>query len=225
MIRIGLLQTGAFATAFYQRRICALYGEKFQINNDFLLELFPVNFDLINSYLPDGHDEIVEIIQPVLQMAGKSGITQMMVPNITLHEILDKMTGSFGFKWIHPITIGLENLKLRGAQRVSVLGTRHTMKRSYIRDHVEQAGMQVLDVTCQYIEVLDKLRLDVFAGRDRSEELEKILQDLSPSVDALVLACTELSLAAENTIVSNVVDLAKGQIKRAVEIQECYLKA
>ncbi len=218
MIQIGLLEAGLFTTAFYQGKLDAFYQKEFLTNANFPCELIPVNFDLINSFLPDGHEEIIKILQPVFKKADESGITHMLVPNITLHEVLDEMYGSFGFKWIHPVKIGMEYLKRAGSQSVSVLGTRHTMKRSYIRNYLDKAGMQVIDLSGQLIDTLDQLRLDVLAGNDRSKELEKILQDHSPAVDSLLLACTELSLAAENTNVFNVVDLAKGQMEKAIGI-------
>ncbi len=218
MRKIGLLQTGQLATAFYLEKLNSLYRHKGGSVCDLPIQIIETNFAQINRFLPDGHSQVRELLNPALRKASETGVTDLLVPNITLHEILDQMIGSFDFKLIHPIAIGIENLNLRQIRTVSVLGTRHTMQRNYIRGHFENAGIQIVDLSQSQISILDQLRLEVFAGKDRSEALEKILKLLSPSVDALVLACTELSVAAQHSQVRNVVDLVDVQIERTVEI-------
>lgn len=218
MIKVSLLKTGQFSTAFYLNKLQEMYRQNREVSEDLPIEILDTNFDLVNSFLPDGHTEITAILKPVFEKAAQAGVTHLLVPNITLHETLDQIIETIDLKLIHPIAIGIKNLQKLEAQTVSVLGTRHTMQRPYIRSHFENAGFQIMDLSQSQISVLDQLRLDVFAGKDRSESLEKILKLLSPSVDGLVLACTELSVAAQHTQVPNIVDLAVGQIEVAAEL-------
>lgn len=200
---LGILGLGRRSTQFY-------IDELDENGHPF----FQTDFESINAQLPDNHLIIKELLTPVFEQIKASEVTHLLVPNITLHKVLDEM--DFPFSLIHPIE--LMKKALQNAEKpVMIIGTRHTSKDSFVGKAVYDSGTILTPTPPTIIQQADELRLAVYNG----SETEVQIGDFNATIAELaakatpVIACTELSVVSR---IEGPIDLGRLQIESALTL-------
>lgn len=212
MSQLLILGLGARSTLFYQEQLHNLYFEKHGGYATFPFILKQLNFNTINPFLPDN----VEVLSPILEellTAFNFPNVHLLVPNISIHEILDTIT--FKLKIIHPYELLLKKLQDKKENKMIFFGTKFTHINSYISAFIREGLVEKLHD--EEILFLDNLRKKIYSYNETAQEVEnfnKMMLHYSQQF-IVVIACTELSIINKNET-PNVIDLAMLQIQESL---------
>lgn len=184
------------------------------ISNDPGLELkiHQVDFESINEHLPFGF----EILKPIVEMhildLYNLGVDNIVIPNMTLHLTIDRINllAKVKDKIVHPFKETIQQLKEKGVQEITLLGTRHTMQSDLIQEYFQDEKIDLHTINQKDLVAIDELRMKVYE-QGASDTLAKELNGLSSNYPNPVLMCTELSL-----INSDFVDAINCQIQAVI---------
>ena len=208
---VCILGLGKRATLFYQKELATrLLNE----GGD-PIHLVHADFDQINPYMPDNHLVIKKKLKPSIQEIIEKGFSHVIVPNITMHKILDEM--ELPFQLIHPIEL-LQRKLASCKLPIMILGTRHTSKNSFIGKAVTDRGFEVISAEEATIKQVDEFRVRMYDMNETDKEIiefNTLVRRLSYSF-TVVVACTELTIA--NLHSDKILDLGQFQIEEAVRL-------
>ncbi len=205
---IGLLAMSTDSTQWYLKRLLDTKNA-----GDVENPVFPTNFDAINQLLPPPSSELQELLYSYLPSDGE--IDYLLVPNITIHEVLDLLFSlhSMPYLLVHPITLTINKLMENKVDEVVIFGSSYTMQQGYVSENLEQAG-----VTCSFPSKEDILTIDAcrsavyqnMASKELIENFNVLVQKYAKE-KPVVLSCTELSMAYAGNV-AQVYDMAQLQL-------------
>ncbi|MDG2431828.1 hypothetical protein, partial [Flavobacterium sp.] len=88
---VGLLGLGSRSTLYYIEQLNRLYNKKMGGYSTFPFMMINTNFDTINSLLPNPSNELDAVLTEYVTRLEKLEITAILIPNITLHETIDRL--------------------------------------------------------------------------------------------------------------------------------------
>lgn len=207
----GILGLGSASTLFYIEEI----NRKFQLLNGgystcpFIL--YQIDFDEINPYLPHQFDILIPKIQKCFDEIKHLGIEKILVPNITLHETVDKIETDLEI--VHAIDLTINKLHENKIDRIILFGTIFTMNSTYIQGKFNKENIEIGIPKEEDQLFIDDFRKKVYSKNETSEEIsifQKICY-LYSKQNPIVLACTELSIHKNKTV--NIFDMVEIQIE------------
>lgn len=205
--KIGLLGLGRRATDFYLQYLP---------HDSDHLHIVEVDFDNdINPYLPN--NELMLDGRLRTELERFEGVDAILIPNITLHETLDRIDPDGGrYAVVHAVRETIAHLQKASVQRVTIFGSLHTMNAPELRSQFERGGIQVNCVSEEDQSTIDDFRKTVYTGGETADDLDSYQQllDTYKASSCVVLACTELSLATPEQ--EGVVDMARVSLMRAL---------
>ena len=217
MTKLGILGLGSYSTLFYINQLNRRYNEREGGYSTYPFTLINANFEKINPYLPNQFERIIKNIRPYLNDLEKNHVTDLLIPNITIHETLDQIIDQFSFGLVHPLDLLSDRLKRERVSAVCVLGTRYTMQGDYIPNYLLAKGIETMQLPNYLIATVDRLRNQVYQGKEPSEKVLTKIREICEQ-HVTILACTELSLVAQKLDLHQSVDLAKLQIESALNM-------
>lgn len=205
----GILGLGKESTAYYIQQIHHQYHLERDPYSTCPLLLYQIDFQEINPFLPNDFSTLIPIIEVCLRQISELGITKLLVPNITLHETLDRMV--LPLQLCHPVTLTLEYLNQNNISEVYLFGTKYTMNSECIHQKFEEDGIKVKSPTGADQMWLDDFRKTVYEVRQTAESIS-IFQNMIKTYGEhlpVVIACTELSIFSlkENSYCIDMMDL------------------
>jgi aspartate racemase len=215
---IGLLGLGSFTTQLYLRLLNKFYSEIHGGFSTCPLIMLNANFEHINPHLPNKFDKLIPVTEKYIAELNEQSIRCMVVPNITLHETIDRISLPTGVNLIHPVMETIMMLKKDQVREVILMGTKHTMNSDYIRSHFENQGITVSLPNEDDQSKIDQLRQDIYRGKEsklQQHEFNDLCEQYCLKAP-VVLSCTELSIVKLSPRVS-IYDMVKIQVKRAIE--------
>jgi|TARA_R110000737_G_scaffold202403_1_gene221604 aspartate racemase len=217
MNKLGILGLGSYSTAHYIQKLNSAYHKEKGGFSTAPFVMLNVDFDSINPYLPDQFDEVVRNILGPLKELESYGITHLLVPNITLHESLDKIKDEFQFEIIHPLPLLIDELKRNQVEKATLFGTKYTMNSLYLNRFLAENSIEVVKQSDPFEQQIDEIRMSAYEGINCLSQFT-VLESLISNDTAIVIACTELSILNVKKRQSLVFDLSEIQIKRATEL-------
>ena len=212
-----MLGLGSFSTLFYIKELNALYNAKHGGFSTCPFKMLNVDFDTINNLLPNTSKALDAIVKDNLNKLKALEIDTIVVPNITLHETIDRL--SIEANIIHPIDETISNVKENKHTSVTIFGTLYTMQSNYITSKFIAENINVLQASKEDQQQIDDLRIAVYNGKEAQKQLEIFNELINKYTKngVVVLACTELSVAY-NIKNNRVYDMARIQIKKSVNL-------
>lgn len=213
---LGILGLGSRSTLFYIKEINRLYHNKKSGYSTCPFKLWNANFDVLNNLLPQPSNKLIILVDNYLAELQLLKVDAILIPNITLHETIDKL--SIIPKIIHPVHLTISKLKKNGFNKIFLLGSLYTMESNYLKAAFNKESIEVVFPKAEERLLIEDVRKHIY-WETESEELLKqygnVIKKYSTNY-AVVLACTELSVAWD-TVSSNVFDMSRIQIETAVE--------
>ncbi|MDO6737336.1 aspartate/glutamate racemase family protein [Wenyingzhuangia sp. 2_MG-2023] len=212
---LGILGLGSQTTAFYLKELNRVFNEIKGGYSTCPFVLLNTNFDTINSLLPNVSEELNEIVQASISEIENSEIEYILIPNITLHETIDRL--KLNTSILHPLDICLTKLKENNWNKVTLFGSIHTMKSHYIRNNFAKNNIEIILPSEEDMQFIDQVRKDVYAEKQTNELIKKYHSTIEKYTEnyPVILACTELSIFKPNK--KDVLDMVELQIKEAVK--------
>lgn len=215
-IKFGVLGLGSRSTLFFIKELNRHYNQKTGGYSTCPFLLLNTNFDTINSLLPHTSQELDNLIQKRLNELEQMDIIHMLIPNITLHETIDRLVIKKSV--IHPIHLAVSKIKQHNWHKIVLFGSLYTMKSDYISSIFNTNGIEIELPTQKDMLLIDEVRKQIYANKETDELITKfhLLIKKYTEKNPVVLACTELSIF--NPINNNdLLDMAQEQIVEAVK--------
>jgi aspartate racemase len=89
--KLGILGLGTSSTLHYVDELNKKFLQKFGGYSTCPFIMVNTNFNTINPFLPDQEIDLYKNLLPYLYFIEQISIKHLLVPNITIHEVLDKM--------------------------------------------------------------------------------------------------------------------------------------
>ena len=213
--KLGVLGLGSQTTAFYLKELNKAFNRLKGGYSTCPFILFNTNFDAINSLLPNVSEELDHIVRAYISEIEKTDVEYLLIPNITLHETIDRLKVKKSI--LHPVSICISKLKENKWDKIVLFGSLHTMQSNYIRNCFSENDIEVLLPSEEDMQFIDTVRKAVYAETQTEELIKKyhLITDKYSVNHPVLLACTELSIFNPNT--KNVLDMAQLQIEEAVK--------
>jgi aspartate racemase len=215
--KLGILGLGSYSTLFYVKTTNKKYQDIHGGDSTCPFTLLNTDFQRINPFLPDQFETLIERLVPYLSKLESYGISHLLVPNITLHETLDKLIDHYTFELIHPLKLLVEQLNRESISEVVILGTRYTMQGDYISAFLVNQGIQTKSLQEEDMEIIDQLRTEVYEGKETTPKTRDTFIKLLKE-HTIVLACTELSVFATSQSLNCSYDMASLQIDKVLKL-------
>lgn len=175
-----------------------------------------LDFNRVNPYLPDQFESLNGPLMEAFDELRQSGATRVLVPNITIHQALDRL--EIGLPLIHALDMeSVEEPPVVPNGRALVLGTPYTMQSGYLAAALQRVGLRPEAPEPAEQQWLDEVRNRVYAGLRLDNDRDQLAHFIvRASADCLpVIACTELSILVGRLRLPGI-NLALAQIHRAV---------
>lgn len=193
-----------------------MYNKKYGGFSTCPFKLLNVDFDAINKLLPNTSNALDTIVKTHLNTLDALKVDNILVPNITLHETIDRL--QIKTNVIHAIQETISKIKGNNHVNVTIFGTLYTMQSNYLTSQFTAQNINIVKASDADMQLIDNLRIAVYNGDANPKQLN-IFNDLLNKYTKngiVVLACTELSVI--NTSNSKLVyDMARIQIQAAIK--------
>ncbi|AWG20756.1 hypothetical protein FFWV33_03975 [Flavobacterium faecale] len=216
---VGLLGLGSRSTLYYIKELNRLYNQKKGGYSTFPFVMLNADFDTINPLLPNTSEALDTVVQTYIDELEKLAITTILIPNITLHETIDRIV--IQKKILHPLTLAVEKIIEQEWSTIVLFGSLHSMESNYIRTHFNAKGIEVRLPSQEDRLFIDEFRNQTYAETETPDLIasyHSILNKYSESLP-VVLACTELSIL-KPTGNNRIIDMAQLQIEQAISQTE-----
>ena len=193
-----------------------MYNKKYGGFSTCPFKLLNVDFDAINKLLPNTSNALDTIVKTHLNTLDALKVDNILVPNITLHETIDRL--QIKTNVIHAIQETTSKITGNNHVKVTIFGTLYTMQSNYLTSQFTAQNINIVKASDADMQLIDNLRIAVYNGDANPKQLN-IFNDLLNKYTKngiVVLACTELSVI--NTSNSKLVyDMARIQIQAAIK--------
>ncbi|RST30791.1 amino acid racemase [Sphingomonas ginkgonis] len=134
-----------------------------------------------------------------LKDAGAEGL---IICSNTGHRAYDAVSEAAAIPVLHIADATAERIARDGVQRAALLGTRFTMSQGFVRERLEQRGVQLAQLDPAWMAEIDRIIYEELAAgrvvRDSQRKLKTLITELQKKkVQAVILGCTELVLAVD----------------------------
>lgn len=216
---VGLLGLGSRSTVFYLEKLNALYQELNKGYSTFPCVVLNIDFNSINPYLPDKTSDLLHNLKPVIKDLERLAIDHLVVPNITLHETLERIT--MRTRIIHPVMLCIERLHFYKKKKVTLIGSCYTMNADYVLKAFQKEEIAVETPTFKDQKVIDALRKKVYNRQETEEDLlafRRLLETYKAN-STVIICCTELSVINSEPNNAHSIDMALLQIEKAISLK------
>ena len=214
--QLAILGLGSRSTLYYLEQLNKVYNTKNGGYSTCPFFLLNTDFDTINPLLPNTSVQLDAILQSYLDQIEALEVAEILIPNITLHETIDRLELQKNI--LHPLPLSVLKMKEIEAKKVVLFGSLHSMKSSYIRSYLELNSIEVLLPSSEEMEFIDEVRKHIYHTTETKEIINKYHQLIKKYSEnyPVVLGCTELSIL-KPTDQRNIIDMAQLQIEAAVK--------
>jgi len=212
---LGILGLGSRSTAFYLSELNRLYNKTHGGYSTCPLFLINTNFNSINTLLPKPSTTLDLMVKQYLNTFETLNTTQLLIPNITLHETIDRLSISQNI--IHPIHLSISKIKQNQWPTIVLFGSLYSMQSEYLLKHFKANNIDVITPTPTDMERIDAIRTHIY----NETETEALLTSYHALIAKyskdypVVLACTELSILKPKKN-PRLLDMAQVQIEAAI---------
>lgn len=212
---VGILGLGVRSTNFYANQLHQKMHNYYGDYHTFPFLNYQIDFNRLNPYLPNNFEKLIPNVNIILKEIEKFKVQHWLVPNITLHETLDKVNHNVSL--IHPVELAIKNCIENKITSVVILGTNYTMQSEFLSFNFKYAKIEVKSISNNDKELVNNLRIKIYNSEESSLDMENYKNLISKySLDShIIIACTELSLLTSNLKNKKILDLAQLQINEA----------
>ncbi len=217
---LGLLLLGDRSNKFYQERL-----------KDCSLKTIATHFDTINQHLPNDFIYLEPILEKLLCVAKNKHVRSLIIPNITLHETLDRLIRknieATSINIIHPLHCSLQAFKKHNIKQFFLLGSAYTSHCQWIKHYFTQNKITVLSIPEKHTKEIDEIRKRTYESKETENDHNRYFQLLKhyQTLAPVLIACTELSLLCSKEFIDQknieeshlLLDMATLQIEWAIK--------
>jgi aspartate racemase len=144
-------------------------------------------------------DGVAELMLGSVRKVAQAGATFAICPDNTIHEAIDSVLPRSPIPWLHIAEVVAEEARLRGFQRLGILGTKYLMEGAVYpgilaRHAIDWRIPPAAEREAINTAIFEELVNAVFSDATRAMFYDMIRALAAEGCDAAVLACTEIPL-------------------------------
>ena len=168
-------------------------------------------------------EELWGILENDVRLLMQAGCEYLAVPCNTCHYFANQFQEKTGGHFINMITETAEHVAERRFRRVGVLATSGTLESNLYRDALEACGVEAVYPDQEHQEAVMTLIYDQIKRGEKGDKhlFQEIVRYMrSMECEAVVLACTELSVFAVNHELNGdfYIDALEALAKKCIEV-------
>lgn len=212
---IGVFGLGNRSTLFYidelNKRFNSLYGG--YSTCPFIL--YNTNFETINPYLPNDFNKLEPLLIHYIKKIKELGANFLLVPNITLHETLDRI--NIGLDIAHPVQLTIDKLMETKQAEAVIFGSLYSMQSKYLKHAFLKRNILLIEPRKEHKEFIDYIRNKIYFKQESKKDMEEYrrLLLLYSKDHPVIIGCTELSIYTSQ-YQNNIYDMASFQIEKTL---------
>lgn len=214
--KLAILGLGSRSTLHYLKELNKLYHLEKGDYSTCQFTLLNTNFNAINQLLPNTSVALDAILQNYINEIEQFDIEEILVPNITLHETIDRL--NIQKTILHPLALTLAKIQENKTKEIVLFGSKYSMQANYIRSYFESNQIAIILPNQEEMLLIDEVRKQIYNKTETTELINKYFSiiDKYSKNNLIVLACTELSIL-KPTNQTNIIDMAQLQIEAAIK--------
>lgn len=215
-IKLAVLGLGSRSTLYYLSELNRLYNQEKGGFSTCPFVLLNTDFNAINSLLPNPSKELDAALRVHISQIETYNIQQLLIPNITLHETIDRLHITKNV--LHPVHLTIKKVKENNWTKVVLFGSLFSMNATYIKNQFSASGIEVFLPSEEDMLFIDDVRKQIYNETEASELIEKyhsLINSYSTN-NPVILSCTELSILKPKGN-KNLLDMADIQIEEAIK--------
>jgi aspartate racemase len=151
---------------------------------------------------PEDWDRAADVLGQSARRLADAGAGALLICANSMHKVYDQVAEMAGVPVIHIADCVGQEMAAAGIRNAALVGTRNVMTESFYRRRLVAHGVDLLPPDMDSIPEIDRIIYDELmrgkATRDAERRLKTwITQKEQDGADAIVLACTELSLIVD----------------------------
>lgn len=162
--------------------------------------IYSFNFaDILEFNASQNWDGLLEAVSEASLNLKESGAEGIVLCANTLHIIADRLEERVGLPVIHIVDATAAEIRQRGIERVSLLGTRYTMEQTFFKDRLAWHGITAVvpepdDREFIHKTIFTELGRNIFRDETRTRYLSIIESLGAHGARGSILGCTEIPL-------------------------------
>jgi aspartate racemase len=167
------------------------------------LLMYSVDFGPIELAQHEGRwDDAAALLEDAARRLQDGGADGVLLCTNTMHKLADRIAAAVRIPFLHIADPVADAARAAGHRRLGLLGTRFTMEQPFMRERLQQQGLEVMvPQEADRAEVHRIIYEELCAGRIREESrrtYQRIMAQLAgQGAQAMVLGCTEISLLVQ----------------------------
>ncbi|HBJ98894.1 MAG TPA: aspartate/glutamate racemase [Delftia acidovorans] len=167
------------------------------------LLMYSVDFGPIEQAQHEGRwDDAAALLEDAARRLQQGGADGVLLCTNTMHKLADRIAAAVRIPFLHIADPVADAARTRGYRKLGLLGTRFTMEQPFMRERLQQQGLEVLvPQEADRAEVHRIIYEELCAGRILEESrrtYQRIMAQLAgQGAQAMVLGCTEISLLVQ----------------------------
>ena len=225
MKTIGLIGGMSWvSTADYYRYINEMVQKRLGGVSSAEILLHSLNFDPIEHLqVTDDWDTMGSILANSALKLERAGADCVLICTNTMHKVAPVVEAVLKVPLIHIADATAAAVKAESKRSIGLLGTRYTMESAFLRERIEENGLEVIipnanERTVIHNIIYNELVKNVFTDESRDAYVRIIEALEARSAQAMLLACTEIPMLVKQTDTSvPLIDPTYIHAKAAVE--------
>lgn len=196
---IGILAITAPGAAICYEELVSYYGRlygKYLHPNIFLHH---INFYEYHIHLQnEDWDKLADLMQLSIDELAKHNLDFIIIPANTVHIVIERLIKNSPVKILSILDIVANECVINDYKRVAVLGTKWTMSIGLYQNIFDTHKITLIIPDEEKQDIIQKMILDYLVPQTNIETsttiLTKLVAEITPTCDAMALACTELPM-------------------------------
>ena len=214
---IGILGLGNRSTLFYIDELNRRFNALHKGDSTCPFILYNIDFEKVNPYLPNQFNKLNPLLSLYINNFKELGISFLLIPNITLHESIDKIYIDLDIA--HPVLLTIDKLMESKQTEAVIFGSLYSMQSNYLKKTFLQRGILLIEPVVEDRKFIDYIRKQIYYEKESKRDMVEYrrLLSLYSKDQALIIACTELSVY-NSQIQNNIFDMASLQIEKTLAL-------
>ena len=193
------------STLDYYRLLNQLTNDKLGGSSSAKILMYSVNFEEIKTltYANDW-DSIATIMISSAQTLETAGAHCILLGANTMHHIADKVRAAINIPLIHIAEVTAAVIKLKGLQKVALLGTKYTMQLPFYTSTLAAQGIVTIipeqtDIDVINDTIYNEMGKGIFLPATKEKYLHIIEKLIAKGAEGVILGCTEIPILIKQT--------------------------
>ncbi|MGX7926665.1 aspartate/glutamate racemase family protein [Tsuneonella sp. HG094] len=170
-----------------------------------------------------GWEHAADVLSDSARRLAGAGAGALLIAANSMHKVYDRVAEAAGVPVLHIADCVGREMQAAGIKSAAIVGTRNVMTESFYRKRLVAHGVDLLPPDMDQVAAIDRIIYDELMVGKASRTAERTMKTWitvkeQEGAEAIVLACTELSMVVDvDANVLPVFDSARAHCRAAVE--------